>query len=182
MNDAIDTIEIDDKTRYALYLDTWTFDYLKEWEWDGLGVFTLRKSKWNSELELDALGLNNRLREIRGNDFIDNEKVAIATAISRAGYSYQFESLNDSSYWHEIVIYWDDKQITSIDGILDELRAWYCGEVYSVALETLETYVGRYRTIEQWEVSDSVSQVIFTHNYKFDLETCKDLLGERRAA
>ncbi len=182
MNEPLEIIEIDDKTRYALYLDTWTFDYLKEWDWDAMGVFTLRKSQWSSELELDALGLNSRLREIRGNDFINNEEIAIATAISRAGYSHQFVSLNDGSYWHEVVIYWDDNLIKGIDGVIDELRAWYCGEVYTVAIEKLETYVGTYRSLEQWEVVDSVGQVIFTRNYKFDLETCNELLGERVAA
>ena len=182
MNDAIDTIEIDDKTRYALYLDTWTFDYLKEWDWEGLGVFTLRHGRLTDELELDTLGINYRLREIRGNDFIDDKEAAIGKALTRAGYSYKFIGLTDSSYWHEVVIYWDDKQIRNIDGVIDELRAWYCGEVYSVALETLETYTGRYRTIEQWEVSESVSQVIFTRNYKFDYATCDDLLGDSRAA
>jgi hypothetical protein len=183
MNDAIETIEIDDKTRYALYLDSYSFDYLKEYEWEGLGVFTISKSSRTYDLSLDLDGLNNRLENLKENYYIEDSQAAIIKAITRAGYLHKFVTLKDyPSVWHDLVIYWDPKVIPSIDGFLEEFEAWYCGNVYVVALETLETYVGRYRTIEQWEVSDSIGGILLTDSYKFDYANCDDLLGDRRAA
>jgi hypothetical protein len=47
MEKPIDTIEIDSKTRYALYPDTETWDYLREYDWEGLGVFTISNDRNN---------------------------------------------------------------------------------------------------------------------------------------
>jgi hypothetical protein len=183
MEKPIETIEIDDKTRYALYPDTETWDYLREYDWEGLGVFTITNDRNCRPLALDALGLNSRLETINDSYFIGDKQEAMAKAITRAGYSYKFVTLRDyPSYWHEVVIYWDENTIRSIDGVIDELEAWYCGNVYTVALETLETYTGTYRNIEQWEVTDSIGRILFTDSYKFDYANCDDLLGDRRAA
>jgi len=183
MEKPIDTIEIDSKTRYALYLDMDSYDYLSEYDWEGIGVFTIRKSSNCRDLELDSWGISDRLNAINANYHIDDAEKAMAKAIERAGYLHKFITLTYyPSYWHELAIYWDPNVLINIDGFLEELEAWYCGNVYTITLEKLETYTGTYRNIEQWEVMDSIGRILFTDSYKFDYANCDELLGDRRAA
>ena len=177
-------IEINQDYRYAARYDSGYFDYLNEWDVDTWGVFSLSTSQWTTELELDTFGVNNRLREIT--DHIshswnrDDLETAIGKALNRAGYNYKFVNLNggSQSIWAYVVIYWDPKLMFEAKGLIEELSAWYEGEVYSVALEQRDVYKNsRGDTYETWEVVESVSRVIFTDSYKYTLETCQELLG-----
>lgn len=178
------TIELSENYRYAAWYDAYGFDYLKEWDHDGWGVFTMRKSRDHVEMSLDSLDINERLSTILDYHGYDTAAAEVAKALTRAGYQHRFISMGYSP-WIEIVVYWDPTQIADISGIPEELRAWYDGEVYTVALERKDTYHGpNGKTIETWEVVESVGCVIFTDSYEFNLENCRDLLGyaEKAAA
>ena len=105
-------IEINENYRYVARYDTSQFDYLKDWDWDTWGLFSLATSRWTTVLELDTFGVNDRLRDIAewiahswNREDLEN---AIGKALSRAGYNYEFLNLNGSSqsYWAYVVVYW----------------------------------------------------------------------------
>jgi hypothetical protein len=178
MEKPIETIEVSDQLRYAIRYDDWPLDYLKDYDHEFFSVFTIRKGDRLYPLELDNFGLNRRLRNALDWTKRDDTEAVLGKILTRAGYTYKFVELQDyPSAWHDLVIYWSDEEINP-EGYIDELSAWYKGHVYRVALEQKETYVGRNNTIERWEVIDEICQVIFTKNYQFTLDTCKELLGE----
>lgn len=172
-------IEINDDYRYVARYDSSYFDYLSEWDVDAWGVFSLATSRWTRELALDTFGVNDRLREITEWNREDLES-AIGKALTRAGYSYKFVNLNDGSQsiWAYVVVYWDPALMADISGLVEELSAWYKGEVYWVALEQRDVYTNsRGDTYETWDVVESIGRVIFTDSYKYTLETCQELLA-----
>jgi hypothetical protein len=178
MEKPIETIEVSDQLRYAIRYDYWPLDYLKDYDHEFFSVFTIRTGDRLSPLELDNFGLNSRLRNALEWTKRDDTEAVLSKILTRAGYNYKFVELQQyPSAWHDLVVYWRDKE-TIIDGYIEELSAWYNGNVFTVALEQKETYVGRNNTIEQWEIIDAIGQVIFTKNYQFTLDTCKELLGE----
>ena len=178
------TAEINETFRYAAYYDEHHFDYLRDWDHDYWGLFTISVAWSMNALELDTYGLNDRLREVmQWTEHSWNHKHAeteLGKAISRAGYDYKFVQLNGGSQscWNYAVVYWDTKAITSGDGVIAELQAWYSGEVYTVALERLITYqeLGGDRAIERWEAVESISNILFYDGYEFSAKNCDELL------
>jgi hypothetical protein len=178
MEQPIETIEVSDQLRYAIRYDNWSLDYLKDYDHEFFSVFTIRKGDRQRDLELDNFGLNSRLRNALDWTKRDDTEQVLAKIFTRAGYNYKFVELQGyPSAWHDLVVYWSDEVINP-EGYIEELSAWYNGHVYRVALEQKEIYIGRNNTIERWEVIDEICQVIFTKNYEFTLDTCKELLGE----
>lgn len=178
-------IEVDDNWRYAKYVDYSGFDYLTEWDHDGWGMFTISQAERLRGLELDTFRINDRLRAVmewHGHSWNDKRaETELGKAISRAGYAYKFVDLQGYSQgqWHYVVIYWDTNNLTSPDGVLGELEAWYCGEVYTVALENKVTYseVGGDREIVEWDAVESIGCVLFYDDYPFNAENCAELIG-----
>ena len=180
MTNAIETIEITSEHRYAYYQDE-SFDYLKEYDWDCWGLFTISRGMNAADLALDTFGLNKRLESIMENkefSWNDSEAVtAISKAITRGGYQHAFINLGYSP-WHYLVIYWNPELLIDHDRLISEFREWYEGNVFTVALEKLEKYESLSgKTIEQWETLESVGQVIFTDKFQFSNESCQELLG-----
>lgn len=176
----METIEIDQIYRYTRSFDTDYFDYLTDWEHDTWGMFTIRHANNLIRLDLDTFGINDRIAAaLEWQNRADYENV-ISKIITRAGYAYKFLDLQGYSQgaWHDVVIYWDQNLITETKGLIDELRAWYCGDVYNVTLDRREIYYGPdNKTIEKWETIESMGRVIFTDDYEFTLENCQELVG-----
>lgn len=176
----METLEINENLRYRIEYDTTPFDYLTDWDWDTWGMFTLRNARWTSRLDLDTFGINRRLAEALDYSGIETMEESLAKAISRAGYCYEFLSINGGcqSSWAEVVVYWDPKVITDTTGLWDELKAWYRGDVYNVYLEQRTEYKSRDgRSIYEWDVLESIGGVIFHDSYEFNMDNCKELLG-----
>ena len=176
----METIEINENYRYTADLDMNQFDYLSDWEWESWGMFTIRHADRLRRLDLDTFGINGRIANAL--DWTDRNdwNHVIAKVISRAGYAYEFLDLQGYSQgdWHDVVVYWDPKLITETKGLWGELEGWYCGDVYNVALEQKTIYTSPDgRTIEDWDVIESIGRVIFYGDYQFTKETCDDLLG-----
>lgn len=176
----METIEIDQNYRYTRYYDEESFDYLTDWEHDSWGMFTIRNADRLRRLDLDTFGINDRITAALGWTYRIDCNDVIAKILVRAGYAYKFLDLQGYSQgsWHDVVIYWDPNLITETKGLIDELRAWYCGDVYNVTLDRREIYYGPdNKTIEQWETIESIGRVIFTDDYEFTLENCQELVG-----
>lgn len=182
MNNPIEVIQIDQTNRYALYYDEYGYDYLKEWEWSGLGVATLSIARNLRILELELDDHNDQIREIM--EYAKTHEdiyPAIAKHLDRAGFVYEFVSLQgySQSEWAEVVVFTDpDRGPRELTGFIEEFRAWFRGDVYVVAWEELVVYTApNGQSIERWEPVEAVSQTIFTKSWPFNAENCAQLLG-----
>jgi hypothetical protein len=178
-----ETIELTPDYRYALYYDDTQFDYLHDWDHDSWGLYTISSSRWTSNLSLDTFRVNDRLATVmEWTEHSWNHKHAeteIGKALTRAGYDHAFVSLNggSQSVWAYVVVYWDPNALNDAKGLIGELEAWFSGQVFTITLERREVYYGpREQTIETWEITDSLSNVIFFDDYAFTKENCAELL------
>jgi hypothetical protein len=177
MRDVIETLELNADYRYALYYDDSAFDYLSDWDHDSWGLYTLSSSQWTRNLALDTFGINDRIRTAWE---YNRDESAAAKAIERAGYCQQqvlLRDYNSQSVWAETIVYWDPELLTESKGLIDELKAWFGGNVFTVALEHRDVYYGpNGKTIETWEIEESLSNVIFFDGYEFTADNCAELL------
>lgn len=174
-------IQVNEKNRYALYWAEDYFDYLNEWEHEW-GLYSMDYPGRLGKLELDTHGLNSDLAfmlNYRGG--IDNQEdneTATAKHLARKGFDCEFIALRGSSQgeWHDVVVYWSKEK--NYRDNWDELREWYSGQVFHVALEELVSYYGSNgRHMEVWEQVETASHVMFTGTDKFTLEVCRGLVG-----
>ena len=180
------TIELNGKHRYAAYLSTERYDYLCDQEWDNWGLYTVAIDRSYAPLSLDTFDLNDQLAQIQEwqqHDWNNGElETALSKSISRNGYSHIYLNLRgySQSDWAYVVLYWNEDWLSDVSGIINELEAWFRGDVYTIALEELVTYTNAARPmgiIERWEIVDSTSQVILSDDKEFSLETCESYLG-----
>jgi hypothetical protein len=176
-------IQLSDTHRYACYVDTNHFDYLHDWDHDAWGLFTLGIDRQYRPLKLDTFGINDRLQKIvdwYSFDWNDNTlDKQLEKAITRAGYKSMQFSLKGYSQgdWAYVVLYWRDDAISDISGVIQELEAWFRGDVYTITLEKLETYKNESGAEKHyWEPIESIGQVLLTDSYQFTTETCSELL------
>ena len=184
----LETIALSENYRYAKYLDDYYFDYLREYD-HVFAVYSMDYPGRLGSIELDTYGANADLAfmlNYRGGlGAPDDDETATEKHLARRGYACEFLALRgySQSEWHDVVIYWPDTM--DLTGQWDELRAWYCGDVFSIHLEELVHYYGyNGRHLEQWETVDAVGRVILTDNYGFTKENCAEIVGqpERTAA
>jgi hypothetical protein len=182
-------IEISDGLRVAAYYDDWRQD--GPFDWGFLFVQTLRKDNGMSELTTDD-GHRDSIHEIQENnphtsydgysrERLDKrnewERAAITRHLTRAGYDCTFAELRGYSQgeWLDAVIYAKAGEITDLAETVEEINAWFRGDVYTLALEELVTYTApNGSTIERWEAEDSIGGVILTE--PLTLELAKELL------
>lgn len=177
------TLEINENYRYAAYIDTDYFDYLHDWDHDAWGLYTLAIDRQYRPLNLDTFGINDRLQEVQNHySFSWNDNTLdkqIEKAITRAGYKGMTFSLKGYSQgdWAYVALYWRDEAISDVSGLIEELEAWFRGDVYTIRLEKLETYRNDSGSEKHyWECVESIGQVILTDSYKFTIENCAELL------
>lgn len=89
------------------------------------------------------------------------ERNAITRHFSRQGLACRFLDLYGAtqSEWAEVVIYApaDEWAENTLDGMATTLNAYWRGEVYRIALESLTVFTAPDgRTIEQWEEIDAI--------------------------
>lgn len=176
-------IELSDTQRYACYVDTDCFDYLNDWDHDAWGLFTLAIDRQYRPLSLDTFGINDRLQKIvdwYSFDWNDNTlDKQLEKAITRAGYSSRQFSLRgySQSDWAYVVLYWREDYISDITGVIEELEAWFRGDVFTITLEELVVYKSESGAEKHyWECIESIGGVFFTDSYQFTKETCAELL------
>lgn len=170
---AIETLAINDALRVASYYD---YDASGPFDWDCIFVQTLRQARNLNPLTSDD-GQRAAILEIMehnpetggtyGSSWAttarDNwEQTAISKHLERNGLECHFLQLVgcSQSEWADIVIYAKAGEITDWAPIAREVKAWYAGEVYTLALEQKVIYTSILgNTIEQWELIDSVGEV-----------------------
>jgi hypothetical protein len=177
-------LELGDRQRYTASFDCEPYDYLHEWDVDAWGIFTIAIDRQYKPLELDTFGINDRLQSIRnwhGHDWnTDTLEKAIEKSIKRAGYEFMFLQLKGYSQgdWAYVVLYWRADYITDISGLVNELEAWFKGDVYTICLEELDTYTSDSgRVIERWEVVESIGGVLIHDGNPFTYENCESYVG-----
>lgn len=183
------TIDVNENYRYAAYPDHDPFDYLKDYEWDNWGLFTIAINRGYRPLGLDTFGLNDQLTRVaewHQHSWNDNQlETALSKTITRAGYSHIYLNLNGYSQgdWAYVVLYYKEEWLTDPSGLINELEAWFRGDVYTIALERLETYTSQYgNTKTEWEMVDNIGHVLIHDGNEFTLETCEDYLGKLEVA
>lgn len=177
-------LEINDRHRYTATFDCEPFDYLNDQDVDSWGLFTVSINRGYSPLELDTFGINDKLKSIidwHGHSWNSDElEKAIAKTITRAGYEFMFLQLKGYSQgeWAYVVLYWQAAFQNYVSGLVNELEAWFKGDVYTISLEELETYTSSSGiSIERWEVVDSLGRVIIHDNNPFTYENCESYVG-----
>jgi hypothetical protein len=188
MEKPIETLYISDKLQYAIYPDYYADG---PFDWGVIRVQTLRHPRDINGFSSDdehraaifeimehnpetggtyASGWSTTGRDIW-------EQCAIFKHFTRAGLDCHFLQLVGSSQseWADIVIYADAGDITDWQPIAREVKAWFAGQVYALALEELVTYTApNGNTIERWESLDNIGGVYLLDG--FTLETAKEYL------
>jgi hypothetical protein len=182
-------IQISDGLRVAAYFDEWRQD--GPFDWGVLFVQTLRKDSHMSELTTDD-GHRAAIKEIQehnpytsyegySRERLDKrnawEQDAIRKHLTRAGYDCTFAQLRGYSQgeWLDAVIYAKAGDVGDWAATVDEVDAWFRGDVYTVTLERLEVYTSTSgNELTQWETIDALGGVILTE--PLTLELAKELL------
>jgi hypothetical protein len=187
--DAQAIIELSESLRVAAYYDEWRQD--GPFDWGVLFVQTLRKDSGMSELTTDD-GHRAAIREIQEHnpytsyDGYSRERLtkrnlseqdAIRKHLTRAGFDCTFAELRGYSQgeWLDAVIYAKAGDVGDWAATVNEIDAWFRGDVYTVTLERLEVYTSTSgNELTQWETIDALGGVILTE--PLTLELAKELL------
>lgn len=190
MSKPIEIIEINDALRVAAYFDENNTD--GPFDWGTLFVQTLRVARFMSELTSDD-GHREPIKEILHNNPFTSfdgytraqldkrdewERDAITKHLTRAGLECRFIELRGYSQgeWLDAVIYATPEYVGDWAGIVAEVEAWYRGDIYTLALEELQTYTAANgNTLEQWESVDAIGSCIITE--PLTLDTVKNYLS-----
>ena len=178
--ETIATLDISDTQRVAVYLDYGSYNY-DELTGEGLGVYTLEISRDYSDIkggpcsdDLDRLtrNLDRHLHER-----------AIGLYLYLNDRTYKRLSLRGYSQgeWAEVIVYadaGDDGRWLEARNATSELEAWFRGDVYTVALESLEVYTNLKNgdLIERWEITEAVGMVTLTSDYTLE-HAARDLFA-----
>ena len=172
---GIDPIDISDTERISVYLDIDNYDM----DWivgDELGVYTIDIARNFYSIQQGERGddLDRLVRNLyldHRTDWRERKLRAIKLYLNMAELNYKQVSLRGSmqSDWAEVVIYGNDMDL---DSCVEGLQSWFSGEVFTIAHEKLHTYADTLNpasTIERWEIEDSVSGLVFSKDYTFDI-------------
>lgn len=187
--DAQAIIELSESLRVAAYYDEWRQD--GPFDWGVLFVQTLRKDSGMSELTTDD-GHRAAIKEIQEHnpytsyDGYSRERLtkrnlseqdAIRKHLTRAGFDCTFAELRGYSQgeWLDAVIYAKAGDVGDWAATVNEIDAWFRGDVYTVTLERLEVYTSTSgNELTQWETIDATGGVILSE--PLTLELAKELL------
>jgi hypothetical protein len=164
INTGIEPLQISDTERVSFYYDT-AHITVDEVIGDDVGVFTLDTARGYNAIEQGEF--TAELRRLLGNaqDYgWSGEQLerAISQYLSMAGCTFRQVSLRGHSQgeWAEVVVYTKDDFDISV--VVPSLKAWFAGDVYVMARETLEIYTNLKNgdLIERWEGEDFLGCVI----------------------
>jgi hypothetical protein len=171
---GIDPIEISSTERINLYYDTDTYGM----DWvvgDELGVYTIDIARNFYSIQQGERGhdLDRLVRNLyldHRTDWRERKLRAIELYMHMAGLNYKQVGLRGSSQsdWAEVIIYGNDMDL---DSCVEGLQSWFSGEIYTITHEKLATYTHATdsdRTIERWEIEDSIGCITFGKGYDFE--------------
>jgi hypothetical protein len=88
--------------------------------------------------------------------------------------------------WADIVVYADagsDGEWLNSKNATADIEAWFRGDIYTVAIESLETYVNAKNgdTLQRWEITDSCGMVTLSNDYTL-ADAGRDIFGSDAVA
>ncbi len=179
---GIDPIEISSTERINLYYDTDTYGM----DWvvgDELGVYTIDIASnfypiQQGECSDDLDRLVRNLYLDHRTDWRERKLRAIELYMYLAKLNCRQVSLRGSSQsdWADVVIYGNGMDL---DSCVEGLQSWFSGEIYTITHEKLATYTHTTnpdRTIERWEIEDSIGCITFGKGYDFE-QSAKEHFG-----
>ena len=157
IDSGIDPLVINDTTRVKAYHDedAYSPDFVVG---DELGIFIIRP--YNS-YSFGRGDLNKQLGWVHSKVERHQEESALGKYLALQGYDYKFVSLRgySQSDWCDVVIY--SNAGYNLDSCATALDTWFKGDIYTVALERLETYTSPLgKTIERWEIEDAIGCIM----------------------
>jgi len=176
--------------RIALYHDTSSVSY-EEFLGDLIGVQTFRiasrlRPMATNDGETEAI---NEIYERLGSN-TEALHEAVTKHFERLGKSCVFVDLNGYSQgeWAEVVLYANKGDINEWAGVIEEVKSYWRGDVFTVALERLKLYTAEDgEKIGEWETLDATGGVILsdywgmTKTWQPDYELlAKDLFGVKK--
>jgi hypothetical protein len=175
------TIEqLTETTRLAAYHDYGSYDW-SELTGEGLGLYTLEISR---DLGITNSGpCTDELERLTRELDRDRWERAIGLYMHLNNRTYKTLSLRGYSQgeWAEVIVYSDagpDGEWLKGKDATHDLEAWFRGDIYTVALESLEIYTNLKNgdLIERWEISDSCGMVTMSNDYTL-LDAGRDIFG-----
>jgi hypothetical protein len=180
------TIEqLTETTRLAAYQDYDSYDW-SELTGEGLGLYTLKISR---DLGITNSGpCTDELERLTRELDRDRWERAIGLYMHLNNRTYKTLSLHGYSQgeWAEVIVYSDagpDGEWLKDKNATHDLEAWFRGDIYTVALESLEIYTNLKNgdLIERWEISDSVGMITMSNDYTL-LDAGRDIFGSDAVA
>ena len=151
------TTELDETNRLAVYQDEFLYNY-QDIIGDELGVFTLKVARGLKEIEGGKL--TGELNSLARNVHEWQLESACRKYLTLTGLEFMEVNLQgySPSEWATVLVYGDGPWINEA---AKSLKAWFRGDVYTIAHEQLVTYTATNgNTIERWEVIDSLGGVL----------------------
>lgn len=172
---------LDQDTRIAVWQDDYFIDYLKKWDHEYFGLWTLDAARDLRSLELNASNHARALETIKEWQPRDNRADEMLKHLRRAGYLSKEIALRGYSQgeWLDALIWTTLKENAqeALEAFEDELTSWFRDSFYNVALEKRVVYTAPDgRTLEQWEVEDAIGGVLFTNSWKLTKENALEIL------
>lgn len=156
--------------RLALWLDYGGFE-LEDIIGDYVGFATLLIASGYHDIDSKddiAKSLWRAWQETDGSQ--QEKKETAAKLLDELGKDYKFVSLTGYSQgeWAEIVVYGKNVNL-ELDGVIEDIKAWFRGEVYTLTTETLKTYTATDgEQVAEWVVDDAIGICLLTGRYNLN--------------
>jgi hypothetical protein len=183
--ETIATLDINETTRLAAYLDHGSYNW-NELTGEGVGIYTLNIAR--------NLGITNGGQCTDDLDrltrYLDRGRWerAIGLYMHLSNRTYKTLALRGYSQgeWADIVVYADagsDGEWLNSKNATADIEAWFRGDIYTVAIESLETYVNAKNgdTLQRWEITDSCGMVTLSNDYTL-ADAGRDIFGSDAVA
>lgn len=174
------THELTDTTRLAAYYDDAAYEW-HEVTGEGLHMYTLDIAR--NYFAMNAGPCTDDLDRLTRNLDRDLHERAIGLYLYLSNRTYKRLSLRGYSQgeWAEVIVYadaGDDGKWLESPNATSELEAWFRGDVYTVAHESLEVYTNLKNgdLIERWEVVESCGMVTLSDKYTL-ADAGRDIFG-----
>ena len=176
----VETFHLTETSRIVVDYDesSWS-DCPLNWEPDNLYVAIINEPyHYRSNIGRDTVPHNVPIDEIRDYAADDNELVeALGRHFARRGYDMEYSQWRGYSQgdWLDYVIATPSTGDNRARSMARALETWLSGDVYCLALETLETWHNSHGdSRETWETTDIIGGVYLND---ITLENCREVMG-----
>ena len=176
----VETFNLTETNRIVVeYDESSGFDCPLDWEPDNLYVTVIKEPyRHSSNIGRDTVPHNVPIDKIRDYAADDDELVeALTRHFARRGYNMEYRRWRGYSQgdWLDYVIATPSTDDNRALCMARSLETWLSGDIYVLALETLETWHNsRGDSRETWETTDVIGGVYIND---MTLENCREVMG-----